>query len=829
MRTSHWISSALATVTLWVCLPGSISAQTATSPTINIRVTQPQSVSQNISQIFTGQVPASVSLRVTAEGAGWWFIRFEAVPDSAAVIGDLPGTAAGGVINPGQWYPFRQPVTLTVLVEPSATSPLSLRYLLGRVAEGQPEPGSSREAQQAAQKRAVRIEGKEQFVKLFWQTERPVITTNPATMDFLVYENTYYVPQELTIESVSAGWSFIRLRGIPDNLKIRVVETAVPDVVTLAPGGELVNEQWYGFKQILKLQVSLKDMISSASDIKLTIESGEADLANDGRAAATAAINGQAIVLHGGAMVVPISLKLPSMAAIAKAFLASTLGKVLLWGGLILLMGVLLRVGWRSYQTRQARRAAAESQEPENAEPAVEPGRPNSTANGEAKKRRRWGIPNVFGRGRREEIADPSHSELAKRIRTLTPATGKLTSAPPGTTQSPDIAADVAQAVQSHTKRLRDIEQKLTSLEGLVLSTYKTKDRLAEIEQLLESRTPPAPNKNVDEQAVAKLKNVVDELRADASQESKRLSRQIQELEQAVSRLANQLAEQQAQGEETRRLVEGYGQQVRPPAAEPPRSTELAVASEGSQDGLYARLLGLIFAGNIDSLNKESFDAMIQRAGEMLNRFFQEELPLAHDLEDLAARVKDMVTHLEQIASQGSAINKETYGDLRLGAERARRLSREITSLQTQLQNREIELDLQIRVSTSPAGHAIFLEELGRAIKQAMDKFTDPQAYIERRLDRFVTQEVIGVVDLCDRDVAPPGEHEALEQLVKALCQAAQLKPILPIAMEPYQPSEHNIVEWVSGSRSQAIARATRRGFYYKDQVLRKADVVVYK
>jgi hypothetical protein len=255
-----------------------------------------------------------------------------------------------------------------------------------------------------------------------------------------------------------------------------------------------------------------------------------------------------------------------------------------------------------------------------------------------------------------------------------------------------------------------------------------------------------------------------------------------------------------------------------------------AVAPPGeASDRLYARLLGQIFAGNVDNLSEESFDATVRRAGETLNRFFQEELPLAHNLQDLAAQAKDIVAALEALVSKGSAINKETYGDLRLAAERARRISREVISLQTQLQNREIQLDLQIRVSASPGGHAIFLEELGRAVKQAIDKFTDPQAYIEHRLDRLAVGEVIPVVDLCDRDIAPPGQNAELEQTLKELFRAAQLKQIFPIAMEPFQPTEHNIVELVPDGRSQAIARVIKRGLYYKDQVLRKADVAVYK
>lgn len=832
MKTLRWISSISITALIGIGLPEAASTQPAPSPTITIRVAQPQSVSYNIGRIFTGQVPATITLQVVAGGGRWWFIRFEAIPQGMEVIGDLLGAATGSALSPSQWYPFRQSVTLTALVEPGATSPLNLRYVLGRVSEGQREPRSLNEAQQRVQERLIRIEGKEHFVKFFWPTERPVITANPARMDFLVYENTYYVPQELNIESTSAGWSFIRLRGLPDYLKVRLAETAVPEAATLAPGSELTDEQWYGFNQIMKLQVSLREKISSASDLKLTIESGEAELANDSRSAAIAAINSNTIVLHGAATIVPISLKPPSLTTIAAAFLASTLWKVLVGVGLLALSGGMLRWGWRYYQGRQARPVATAGENPEPIQPMIDAPRPGSAANVPAQKRRWLSLSDLIGRWRRRATADSADSTPANRLRTLTLASGQITTALSAMTSSANASAELAQVVQSHTKQLREMEHKLIALEGHVLNTYKIKDRVAELEQELEHRTLSAPAPDLEERIAGKLETLAEELKANERQQIRRLSGQIQSLEQGLAELRGWLQAQQVRGEEMHRRLEEYRQQLHHLMTERPSSAGSSIASDvsqGPQDALYARLLGLIFAGTIDSLHKESFDAAIQRAGQMLNRFFQEELPLARNLDALTTQAEELVAVLEQVVSKGSTMNKDAYGELRLPAERGRRLCREITSLKTQLQQRQIELDLQIRVSTHPTGHAIFLEELGRAIKQAIDKFADPQAYIQCQLDRFITRDVVGVIDVCDRDVAPPGENDELEQLLRALCQAARLKSILPIAMEPYQPSEHNPVQWVSGHRSQTVARTLRRGFYYNDQVLRKADVIVYK
>ncbi|MBI3949607.1 MAG: nucleotide exchange factor GrpE [Acidobacteria bacterium] len=757
------------------------------------------------------------------------------MPNSMKLLGEFPGATPGSEVHAGNWYGFRNPMTLTLLIEETATSPIGLRYVLGRVPDDQRQPDSTEAALQAVEARNIKIEGEEEYVKLFWQTDQQIIKADPATMHIFVYENDYFEPRELMIEGDAVGWSFIRLSDIPQNLNVRLSETSSPDVTTVAPGSDLSHEQWCGFKQVLKLKVALREKVSSEMQIRFSIHSGEAELANDARSAAIAAIKRGDVLLHGKMVPMSIFLELPSLTSIAKTFLSSPWGIFLIVAAVIGILWVLLRKGWRHFRVKRRQLEEPKAKELELGGQTAELASSHSppTAHGKTGWKSRLSSLFQFGQGHREASRGPSYSELEERLRVLTQAVAKTSQAQPVAVAVSSLPSDITQSVQSHTKQLREIEQKLVSLEGLVLNAYKTKDRLVEIEQMLETRVSPPSNRALEEQVVAKMNQLVEELHTDIGKQAQLTSAQIEGLEQAMSQLLNKLREQQAHADENRRLLEEYSQQVRQLASEPQRSAEpradLNLPREETQDRLYARLLGLIFAGNIESLKKDGFDVIVRRAGETLNQFFQEGLPLAHNLQDLDTHVKNIAATVEAVLNKGAAIKKEAYGDLRLAAERARRLSREITSIQTQLQNREIQLDLQIRVSTTPAGHAIFLEEMGRAVKQAIDKFTDPQAYIERRLDRFVLGEIAGVVNLCDHDIAPPGENEELERALKELFQAAQLRPILPIAMEPFQPTEHNIAELVSGGRSQAIARVLRRGFYYKDQVIRKADVAVYK
>jgi hypothetical protein len=235
-----------------------------------------------------------------------------------------------------------------------------------------------------------------------------------------------------------------------------------------------------------------------------------------------------------------------------------------------------------------------------------------------------------------------------------------------------------------------------------------------------------------------------------------------------------------------------------------------------------------MLGASVEELDKGHFEAAIARAQENLNRIFHQQLPPAADLQKLKDQTAQLGNAIEGVVQRAGQLNSKATGDLRLVADRIRKLSSELGAAQSNLEQGRLELNLHIQVSTGSNAHSIFLEELGTALKQAIDKFTDPQTHFEHKLERLITKDVVSFVTTCDTQISPPGEDKELEERLKALFRAADLKPIQPIHHEPFQPAEHNIVQITSGGRSQSIAKTLCRGFYYKEALLCKADVVIY-
>lgn len=820
------------TLAWWLSLVGSaglVMAQTS-SPVVQLKLTNPQSITQDIGRFYNERAPTTYSIRVTTDQPNWGFIRFDKIPTGVELTAkpDVP-------LREGQWVPVKGQATVTLLVTLAATSPISLVYRVGRVPAEQPQPDTVQAAEVLAQQNQVTAQAEARYIKLFWRSPLPTISIVPATLKLSIDD--YLKPQTVTFKGDDIGWSFLRFVDIPSHIKISTPDILASETINLEPSKQLSSQQWYGFQQTLTLNVMLSKQPTEPGSSKLLIQSGQVEFAAEDRSQLLNAVRRDAVGQAGEVLVVPITWATSSFLWLAEDFIASPVGQLVA----VLLSLALLWVLYR-YLKQRFERPVMEPEpdmvmmsmaerygEPSPEAASSAPAPPAALSGWWSRLTQRW----FSARIRREPVPNPSYNAVENRFKARPPLTGTSSAPLPSTSESLSSSSHLLQSVQMQGRRLEDMEQKLASLETLVIDFHRERDRLTAIEQRLAAQSHVGAADEVEHQINKRLQRVFDELKAELTKQQQLVRAKIEGLEQAMSQLVNKVREQQAHADEHRRALDELRTQM-PQASSASgsltgASEQTAGFSSESADRLYARLLGLIFGGTVNGLEQDSFEAAMKRAGETLNRFFRDDLPPAKNMQAEADRVKALVEALDNLLTKGSAINKDVYSDLRQASERARRLSREITTIQSQLQNRDIQLDLHIRVSAGPSGYALFLEELGRAVKQAIDKLTDPQAYIQHQLDRLICADVLVAVDACDRRLAPPGENPELERALKNVFQAAHLKPIAPIAMEPFQAGEHNIVEFVAGGRPQAIARTIKRGFYYHDQLLRKADVAVYK
>jgi molecular chaperone GrpE (heat shock protein) len=262
-----------------------------------------------------------------------------------------------------------------------------------------------------------------------------------------------------------------------------------------------------------------------------------------------------------------------------------------------------------------------------------------------------------------------------------------------------------------------------------------------------------------------------------------------------------------------------------------------AERKETEQHSRYSKILGEVLGFNVETLRQGEFDAIVKEAGVRLNHYLSEQRAKVDGLSDLHRKAQaingEIQTTLEKVRQLKPELGKlDQYG------ERAKRLANDlknVSSLQGQPQNLTVTLDLPVGKSTD--GRAMFLENLGKAIKDQIDRLDDPHAFWSKELEVFATSDIVALADICDVEVmgGRPGSKPELERSLYELFRQAGLEDIVPTLGGPFEPGEQHLIDMVPGSptNSQTISRVVKRGFYYtgnaKKQLIRKAGVNVYR
>lgn len=391
-----------------------------------------------------------------------------------------------------------------------------------------------------------------------------------------------------------------------------------------------------------------------------------------------------------------------------------------------------------------------------------------------------------------------------------------------------------AELARHDGRRVADLEKRLGELEAVLGQKVDRRDKLTEAatvnvgEMLRQTETIilNRVGKMIEEGASSKVQPVMDMLVESESSIKKELGETARQLRQVAGegeRVKEELLNVLTQlGLTEGRLKERFSE------------LDAALRRQAVPDSFYAKTLGAVLGQNIEVLQDGNFDRQVV---ERINQFFQTGVARGEVLQDLRARAEGINAALKDLSAQMEKLNPQATDEARTHAQRAEALFAELSGLQFQLQNRRatVETTLRIPVSMHAGARQTFLDELGRGIRRELDKLHEPESYFEGELERLITADLIAIVDICDRKVAPPpGARAELEVTLKQLFEKAGLRPILPQRGEPFKTAEQDLIEMAQGGgQSLTVAQVITRGFYYKhngnETLLRKAGVSVYR
>lgn len=228
-----------------------------------------------------------------------------------------------------------------------------------------------------------------------------------------------------------------------------------------------------------------------------------------------------------------------------------------------------------------------------------------------------------------------------------------------------------------------------------------------------------------------------------------------------------------------------------------------------------------------------------QRAAELeqeLINFFRRGVPLGDAPEELLQRSERMCRTLDQIISRvkltdgGSSkvIEGLTYILNNIG-----QLHNELLDWRSQQGQQRLKLRFMVEVPTYEGARRTIMDALATGLEDQIKKLQDSNGHFQYRFDQLATTGATYVTDLCDKELDRARTDAEIQNSLAELFKAAGLEEIAPKKHDAFRPSEQSVVQLIPGrsgqERSQTVAQLVTRGFRYKNNLVRKASVMLYR
>jgi hypothetical protein len=760
--------------------------------------------------------PKETLLEFRGNGKDWSFVQFDTLPPNTLLkTKDQPtGYSTSEEIHAGTWYWFRNKLPLVFVIKSGAQPPLNILFRFGS------PPDNDKERVKGLQADEMRVySDTHQFEKdpltqnltLTWDggTGSSSIQLNPPTVTFDVAEGGYLLLQRTILTGDPKSWTFVRLKEVNRRIQL-IARPTIPDNLTVETGSTIGIDQWIGFKDSIPIDVSLSANQPETGSEVIILETAIAQSPDGTKDSVAQDIKAKRIEPSGNVQL-NVNWK-PAQDNSTGIFMTAL--KWIVVTLLVIGLGVFLWLfvsGW--WQGRKTMGRSGSS--PHKLKQSAHVDKLHASQGHMPAQNKVTGVVNRA----------PDAAQVTPAGEIGTASTGIRTVVPVGVNTKPisDPSAVRQEAFIQLQNQLRELWDELDKKADRPTAIPATQDdlnqKLAELRQQMQQEATAETNKQI--RAMGEVKGEftsrLDKIQSEMREQKETLKLSDDDIKESVNT--------------TRQLISNSEDRLKSRLDQ----LEQMLVQQAFPESFFARTLGMILSKNMDDRGEGNLERLI---GECLNHFFQAEVPRADSLHELSTRAKGVVDALRRVVDLMTTTEPASENKSRPHLRRAEELLAEVGELHTQLQTRKLSIDTTLRfpVSAYPGARQSFLDELGRGIRSAIDKFADPKNYFEGDLERIVTADLIAIVDICDNDVSPPpGSHAELEAALKQLFEQAGLREIIPRVGQPFGTGEQDLVEMVPGApgTNMTVAAVITRGFYFthrdNETLLRKAGVKVYR
>ncbi len=262
------------------------------------------------------------------------------------------------------------------------------------------------------------------------------------------------------------------------------------------------------------------------------------------------------------------------------------------------------------------------------------------------------------------------------------------------------------------------------------------------------------------------------------------------------------------------------------------RARTLQSTAENGVESTLRALLAVRLDGSSGYLNTDDRQQLITRVEQSLNDFFRSAVPSRDGLQEHARRCDCLNAEVRSFRDALSVRFPNVHEKLAPTLADAAQLREELAGLLAQTESRNLRLVFSVDFFAGSNRESL-LDGMAESLKKEVVKLAAAPAYFDQRAGRVLTTAAAVVADFSDCYVDPQRSDPGLQERLGSIFNVAGVSPITPGQNEDFRPAEHSLVEMLPRTNRsgppQTVAQVVARGFRYRDQVIRKAAVVLYQ
>ena len=158
-----------------------------------------------------------------------------------------------------------------------------------------------------------------------------------------------------------------------------------------------------------------------------------------------------------------------------------------------------------------------------------------------------------------------------------------------------------------------------------------------------------------------------------------------------------------------------------------------------------------------------------------------------------------------------------------------KKIEGEIQEIRAAAEQQATPVNLAFKLPTSSLSRQKITDAVATAMASEVNRFSDPTTHYSNKVNQVLVQLAQAAADFADAHIDPDRRNMELQAALTELLDVCGVLEISPRQNDPFQAMHHINSSLVEGGPSGRVARVIQRGLSRGSEIIRKANVSVYR